>query len=118
MASTFLIHQQKKRPFNPLTSIKCAIFICGHPPWSVEDGKVSMMRSITDGGTLSLPTAHIIGKKDRFYQKSQELVHVCSSRDRIVFDHGGMHEIPRGVKVTSDMASVITKTVEMSLLLQ
>lgn len=66
---------------------------------------------------LSL-TVHIFGRNDSTYKYSQELVSTFNAGHREMLVHSRMHVIPRGSEITSEMASIITKTVEESILLQ
>ncbi|KAA8571253.1 hypothetical protein EYC84_000583 [Monilinia fructicola] len=117
LAGTFLMDQQRKNPMKLSFSFKCAIFICSLAPFKVVGDRVQQMSGHTDGESLSIPTAHIFGSKDdECYEGSLELMKLCNAKVREAFDHGGAHEIPRGGKVTSDMASVITKTIEKALM--
>ncbi|XPT03477.1 hypothetical protein M3J09_012569 [Ascochyta lentis] len=56
---------------------------------------------------LDLPTVHIYGIKDPRYPASIQLAYLSNPEKRLVYDHGGGHEIPRTSKVSAEIASAV-----------
>ncbi|KAM3436083.1 hypothetical protein MY4824_004561 [Beauveria thailandica] len=66
-----------------------------------EDYKVeaepyyNMLHPDVDTARISIPTAHVYGKKDSWRRHSMDLVRLCEGSNRICFQHDGGHEVPR-----------------------
>lgn len=91
-----------------------AVFICGGPPFdeeSLRDGEELRYVDVSpQAGILKLPTAHLIGAQDKDLQECLKLVNVCREDMRVVFDHGGGHQVPTQPRgITESMAEIIQK---------
>lgn len=56
---------------------------------------------------LDIPTVHVYGVKDPRYPASIQLACMSNPEKRLVYDHGGGHEIPRASKVSAELASAV-----------
>ena len=65
-----------------------------------------------DWARIEIPTAHIHGERDPYFEQSRGLVKLCSSDCTFIFDHQGGHEIPRSQEVAAKIAWMIEKLVE------
>lgn len=91
-----------------------AVFICGGPPFeeeSLRDGEELRYVDVSpNSGILKLPTAHLIGAQDKDLRECLKLVNVCREDMRVVFDHGGGHQVPTQPRgITESMAEIIQK---------
>lgn len=55
----------------------------------------NMFHPDVDDVRISIPTAHVHGRKDSWRQHSRQLVGLCDRSKAKVFEHGGGHEVPR-----------------------
>ena len=60
---------------------------------------------------ISIPVAHIYGRKDPYYTQSLQLVRLCDQTVSSVFEHEDGHCIPRGQRVSKGITNVIEKTI-------
>ena len=58
---------------------------------------------------ISIPTAHIYGSKDPRWPAAIQLAEFCD--DRIEYDHGGGHDIPRSTEVCLKIADIVRQVV-------
>lgn len=58
---------------------------------------------------IKIPTAHIYGSKDPRWPASIQLAEFCD--DRIEYDHGGGHDIPRSTEVSLKIADMVRQVV-------
>ncbi|KAK4193803.1 putative serine hydrolase [Podospora australis] len=56
---------------------------------------------------IKIPTAHIYGAKDPRWPASVQLAHFCE--ERVMYDHGGGHDIPRSTDVSVRIAGIFEK---------
>lgn len=56
---------------------------------------------------VDIPTVHIYGIKDPRYPASVQLAYLSNADRRLVYDHGGGHEVPRTSKVSAKIASAV-----------
>ncbi|KAH7020314.1 serine hydrolase FSH [Ilyonectria destructans] len=56
---------------------------------------------------ISIPTVHIYGSKDPRWPAGIQLAEFCE--DRLEYDHGGGHDIPRSTEVSNKIADMITQ---------
>jgi hypothetical protein len=110
LASMLLLRGEFPAPFS------FAIFICAGLPLVESSLDVGILRhydAAVDGEALiQVPTAHIIGGKDEYLAASNALIAICCKDMRVVFDHGGGHEVPLKPKgVVEEMAKAIQKVV-------
>ena len=78
------------------TDLAAAAAVCSNQEG--EPGTVpyyNMLHPDVDTVRVSIPTAHVYGKKDSWRRHSMDLVRLCESKDRICFQHDGGHEIPK-----------------------
>ncbi len=109
LAASILIHQALTRPLEPPYKVfRCAIFMCASLPWDYT-GTVRLEPA--DVGTpIRIPTTHIVGCKDFFYQEGLRLYSMCEKDNAMLYDHRGSHMIPTDKKTTLAMAEAIRTT--------
>lgn len=104
------------------TLSQVGVFICAaipHKEAALRSGVVEFLDPAVDGQPVKVPTANIIGKKDPNVVNGVTLGHLCQERGKVVFDHGGGHEIPRHPKeITAEIAQAILDTIQKSLFVQ
>lgn len=61
---------------------------------------------------ISIPTAHIFGKKDHFRLQSLQLANLCDSKQATCFEHSGAHDVPRRGDQSAGIAKAIMCTFE------
>lgn len=118
LASLMLSHQESN-PFSP-PLFHLAVFICGSSALKVSEtdgvwSRVSPQDLEQQKKRIKIPTVHIIGNKDSAYQESINLRDMCEPRNRLEYFHSSGHEVPRNVKVTAEMAHVVSKGMERAL---
>ncbi|KAF2177887.1 hypothetical protein K469DRAFT_732186 [Zopfia rhizophila CBS 207.26] len=118
LAATYLAHQYPGAEDTAYESIKCAVFICGSPPWQVIDGNARTAKEGLDGDIIRIPTVHIYGSEDPGYEQSLELSRICRKQGRGQLDHEGGHEIPRSAESTARMVWVIEDIIYRTLFVQ
>jgi hypothetical protein len=62
---------------------------------------------VPDNLRIKIPTAHIYGFKDPRYISGVQLSQLCNPAVRKCYDHGGGHEIPRGQRVSENIAEIL-----------
>lgn len=62
---------------------------------------------VTGPCLVNIPTVHIVGAKDSLYVRGLLLASLCNADLRMVFDHGGGHEIPRNKTTSPQIAELI-----------
>ena len=99
-----------------------AVFICAavpHKEAALRRGMVEFLDPAIDGQPVKIPVTNIIGGKDPHICNGITLGHLCQERGKVVFDHGGGHEIPRHPKdITTQMAQAILDTIQKALFVQ
>ena len=90
---------------NSVSTFKCAVFLCGSPPISV-DGKRFLL-SDEVGHLLPLHTCHVIGSSDPLLPTSMALYNVCDPATAVIFDHGKGHHLTWDPKTMKDLAKVV-----------
>ena len=116
LAASYLAKQALEPCPHPERQFKCAIFICATN--GLHAGGSRILNAEDDGELIQLPTVHIIGSRDSVVQESLEVSRICDHRTRVVWDHQGGHEVPRGASLVAEMASCIRDTLEKAILLQ
>lgn len=115
LASTLLAHYSTQRPFDPRANpFKFAIFICGSRPFNDEGTR--LLQFATDGQIIRIPTVHVIGARDQWYQESLELFKLCDAKTAKLYDHGQGHILPANRKVTMAIADLIRHTASRAFL--
>ena len=98
------------------------VFICAavpHKEAALKSGIVEFLDPAVDGQPVKVPTANIIGSKDPHLSNAVRLGNLCQERGKVVFDHGGGHDIPRHPKeITAEIAQAILDTIQKSLFVQ
>ncbi|KAL4898872.1 serine hydrolase FSH [Aspergillus multicolor] len=61
--------------------------------------------SFPDWATITIPTVHVYGAKDPRWPAGVQLAEFCS--DKVEFDHGGGHDIPRGSAVSERIGGMV-----------
>ena len=59
---------------------------------------------------ISIPTAHIYGRRDPYHSQSLQLVRMCDQSLTAVFEHDDGHCIPRSQRISQCIANLIEKT--------
>lgn len=97
-----------------------AVFICGGQPYNediLKKGVCEFIDPTSDEQIIHVPTANILGGKDKDLDHTERLLRLCQSWGRFSYDHGAGHEIPRTPKgVTEEMARVIEQAMLKSTL--
>lgn len=57
----------------------------------------NMFHPSVDKVRITIPTAHVYGKRDSWRMHSMDLVGLCDSKSSMKFQHDGGHEVPRAV---------------------
>lgn len=96
---------------------KFAIFICGGVPPKDGGWSAKFTNSQTDG-TITIPTGHILGRQDDLYAAGLELSEFCSKSNRLIMEHGGGHEVPKGDKASADMSRLVNDVIARTLFAQ
>ena len=89
-----------------LSSLKCAILICGVPPFRPGHHEEPYLADVA-GQIISTPTVHIVGAKDPGMRGALALYNLCEKGTALLYDHGKGHEIPRIPAMTKKMAMLI-----------
>lgn len=104
VAATIILHHIKNPP---LTPFKCAVFICGSPPLSLDSLEPVLKDEASD--TITIPTVHILGSLDP--GPGLALYDVCEPKTAIIFEHQKGHTIPWDFPSTNAMAKAIREVV-------
>ena len=92
-----------------------AVFICGVPPFredSLRDGLLQHVKTSPSSPISKLPTAHLISAQDEALPASLNLNSGCWEQTRLVYDHGGGHQVPVNPKgVTDEIANTIQQVI-------
>jgi len=59
---------------------------------------------------ITIPTVHVYGSKDPRWPSSMQLAYFCDNR--VMYDHGGGHDIPRGSVVSTRIAELVTNLIK------
>ncbi|KUJ10155.1 uncharacterized protein LY89DRAFT_538876, partial [Mollisia scopiformis] len=95
LAASYIAQRALDPAPDPNSEFKCAIFICG--TYGLHSGGEGRILSVDeDGEIIQIPTVHIFGSKDPLVQESLDLSRICDQRSRVMLDHKGGHEVPRG----------------------
>jgi predicted esterase len=117
LAATYMVRKAQQDPAALSHVFKCAVFLCGTDAWDVR-GEGAVLKASSVGELIHIPTAHIVGSKDQHYEASLRLSELCGRGSRVVFDHGGGHEVPRDNKITEAMVYVIKDVIDKAHLTQ
>lgn len=107
LASGFLIHHAKTRPYDP-PPFRCAIFLNSLPPFRMNPGESPVVDEGLEG-YLNIPTLSIVGKKDFVYESSIALYKLCDPRKSQLVTHENGHDVPRDSKNVVVMARAVRK---------
>ena len=98
-------------------SFKFAIFICGGIP--LKDGGLSAKFTNEQiDGTITIPSGHILGRQDDLFAAGIELSELCLRSNRLIMEHSGGHEVPKGDKASVDMARLVNDVIARTLFAQ
>ncbi|KAI0142876.1 serine hydrolase FSH [Xylariaceae sp. FL1272] len=107
VAATYIKWKAKQSGLNPL---KCAVFLSAwnavDPDFLMNEGKIEILKAGANIDSVSLPTAHIWGKKDVSAPNSSRVSELFSADLREIHEHVGAHEIP-GPRMTADVKSSV-----------
>ena len=101
---------------------KCAIFICGGIP--LEDGGLSAKfanAKLANGqgdGIITIPSGHILGRQDELFAAGIELGELCLRSNRLIMEHSGGHEVPKGDRASADMSRLVNDVIARTLFAQ
>ena len=96
---------------------KCAIFISGGSP-PISERLRAQFTSVQRDGVITIPTGHILGLQDGAFAAGVELSELCSRNNRLVMEHSGGHEVPKGEKALADMIRLVNGVVTRALFAQ
>lgn len=71
---------------------------------------------VSGSNLVNIPTVHIIGIKDQLYLPGLQLAGLCAPEKRIMYDHGGGHEIPRSKDASLKIVELVQWAVEQAQL--
>lgn len=81
-----------------------------------EGGVVRRYNAKVDDVRIEIPTAHVYGRNDVDMGKSEQLVELCDGgvdgTKRVVFVHGGGHDVPRAREVSQGIARAVERVEE------
>ena len=115
IAASYIASKRDESNANLL--FKCALFICAVDVWDPR-GPGKVLKASDLGEFIPIPAANIMGSQDQYYTSSLDLSQACDARTREILDHEGGHEIPRGPKITTEMANMINVIIDRALLAQ
>ncbi|KAK3381175.1 serine hydrolase FSH [Podospora didyma] len=84
-----------------------------HDPSSSSRGKmpdetdvfgIDFTRDVPQDLRIDIPTVHVYGAKDPRWPSSMQLAYFCKEENRVMYDHGGGHDIPRSSQVSETIA--------------
>ncbi|KAL9122901.1 MAG: hypothetical protein Q9187_000552 [Circinaria calcarea] len=105
---SFLQHHAKTHPFDPPYSpFRCAVFICGLPPFRLDTRATMLFDDIQT--KVSIPTVHIAGKSDDVFKHSLALYDMCKAETSTLLCHSQGHTVPWNRQITVAMANAIRK---------
>lgn len=116
VAAAFIAQERTMEPAS--RAFKCAIFICGGLSVSYRGPDAEMAHRLGSGPTINVPTGHILGSRDDLYAAGVELSELCSSHNRLILEHSGGHEIPKGEKATLGMVQLVNDVIARALFAQ
>lgn len=97
----------------PLTEPWLGPYVPDHEPMSDESWNIFIPEKVNMAGlTINMPTTHIYGSKDGSLDLSLRLRDMCDPRQRVDFDHGGGHDVPRAPKTVQTMADIIRRSID------
>ncbi len=75
-----------------------------------------MFHPSTDAVRIGIPTAHIYGRdaRDAWRPHAMDLVEMCGTHGRMVLEHDGGHEVPRGPGASEDVCDVFEAVVAVA----
>ncbi|ORX86867.1 hypothetical protein K493DRAFT_306994 [Basidiobolus meristosporus CBS 931.73] len=114
LAAAILIRDHEHHPY-PM--FKFAIFFCGTRPWNIETGdryEAMGKKASTPGhGLIHIPTCHIVGRKDQWYEESLGLLSLCDGMT-VCFDHRKGHTLPMSLQETKPIVKSILEIITWS----
>ncbi|CAL5865815.1 uncharacterized protein PFLUO_LOCUS21 [Penicillium psychrofluorescens] len=112
LAAALIIHHAKVNPHAP-PLFRAAVFICGGCPF--DRSGMAYITPQPDTYTITIPTAHIVGKQDPLYPESRKLYGLCEPSKAAFYDHGSKHMVPFDTKNTDEMTRAIEETVARAI---
>lgn len=76
---------------------------------TTDDHIIRRFHADVDNVRIQIPTAHILGKKDPYYQQGRELKRLCETRWSTTYEHSDGHIVPRNTEVNKQIAAAIEK---------
>ena len=110
LAATILIDQSRDPSASLSPPLKCAMLACAPLPFDIKR-ECRFEPGDENPKIIRIPTFHVVGRQDEYYQESIGLSRLCDVTLRQIYDHGGGHEIPKKTTVTDALADGLRKCV-------
>ncbi|KAJ5021184.1 serine hydrolase FSH [Bipolaris maydis] len=107
LACGFLAQWSTRHPYEA-PPFKCAIFFNSLPPFVVS-GSGNFIFEKHLKGKITIPTLHVVGRKDFIYEHSLKLHQICGDKKATLMLHDNGHEIPREPKFVAKIAGAIRR---------
>ncbi|KAL4782703.1 serine hydrolase FSH [Aspergillus varians] len=116
LAYSLLDHHAQQNGAAAPPLFKAAVFICGGEPYELEGRERA---TLSDDGAgagakqyrVRIPTAHIVGRLDPFYEQGMKLYGFCEPGMAELYDHGSKHTIPFDAGNNDAMVGVIERAI-------
>lgn len=119
LVSTWMLRQAKRaRRSDP--AFKCAIFLSAALlPYDFEqlkEGRLQLVSTAEVGEAIGIPTAHVWGEEDQFFDTATDFSNLCKSDVKSVFIHKGGHEVPgaSSKEAVSRAVNIIRRAIQLS----
>lgn len=105
LAFQFLSQHAKRFPYDlPNAVFRCAVFICGPPPFQIISGRPIYDEDLSK---IRIPSLHIVGKEDEILEHSLDLFKLCCGGSATLLYHGKGHTVPRDRETVMAIAKAI-----------
>ena len=125
IAAALVVRQAERHPAiqHSRPGFKCAIFLCGWPPYDsimLSKGMTEYVVRVSteDSAMITIPTAHVFDPNDkRALASGASLRDICKAESRAVYTHDCGHEVPSLRQGSTFFSAVraIKKTIEAAL---
>jgi hypothetical protein len=79
-----------------------------------HDPVIKRFHPAVDKHRIAIPTAHIYGRQDPYYNQSLDLIKLCENKWVSTYEHLEGHNVPRASSVTKGIVDAIEKAVRAS----
>ena len=87
---------------------RLVLLFCGLPPaLGAIPGAAAWLPTVD--APMSLPSVHVLGKKDKIYDQGIQLTQHFREHGRHVLVHGGDHRLPRDAETNKTIAELLVK---------